>query len=134
MIHLLQVTENHSTQNTGITNTVDALMRQMARLPNAIHQSIISTGEETIPLPEGVSAISLHPSRLGRSWRHVPGGYSSVFQAVKQADVIHLHGIWMWVQWAAARAAYQQGKPFVLSVHGMLEPWIWHRQSWHKPG
>jgi len=130
MIHLLQVTENHSIQNTGITNALDALMRQMARLPNTLQQSLVSTGDETIPLPEGVSAISLHPSKLGRSWRYVPGGYSSFLQEVKQADVIHLHGIWMWVQWAAARAARQQGKPFVLSVHGMLEPWIWHRQSW----
>jgi glycosyltransferase involved in cell wall biosynthesis len=130
MTHLLQVTENHSIQNTGITNALDALIHQMANLPNTIKQSLVSTGDETIPLPEGVSAISLHPSRLGRSWRYVPGGYSILLQTVKQVDVIHLHGIWMWVQWAAARAARQQGKPFVLSVHGMLEPWIWHRQSW----
>ena len=130
MTHILQVTENHSVQNTGITNTIDALMCQMACLPNTIQQSLISSGDETIPLPEGISAISLHPSRLGRSWRYVPGGYSSLLQAVQQADVIHLHGVWMWVQWAAARAACHQGKPFVLSVHGMLEPWIWHRQSW----
>jgi glycosyltransferase involved in cell wall biosynthesis len=130
MTHLLQVTENHFTQNTGITNALDALMRQMARSPNPIQQTLISTGDETIPLPGGVPAISLHPSGLGKSWRYAPGGHSSLLQAVKQADVIHLHGIWMWIQWAAASAARQQSKPFVLSVHGMLEPWIWHRQSW----
>ena len=130
MTHLLQVTEDHSTQNTGITNAVDSLIFQLARLPNTIKQSLVNTGEDTIPLPDSVPEISLPPSGLGRSWRYVPGGDRKLKQAVKQADVIHLHGIWMWVQWSAARAARQQGKPFVLSVHGMLEPWIWHRQSW----
>ena len=130
MTHLLQVTEDHSIHNTGITSALDALMRQIAHMPNAIQQSLISTGDEIIPLPEGVSAISLHPSNLGRPWHYAPGAHRSLHQAVKQADLVHLHGIWMWVQWAAAKAARQQGKPFVLSIHGMLEPWIWQRQRW----
>jgi len=36
----------------------------------------------------------------------------------------------MWVQWAAAREAVSQNKPFVVTSHGMLEPWLWERQSW----
>ena len=129
-IRLLHVTEDHSIQNTGITSALDTLLRQLARKQDTIQLSLISTGGESIPTPVGVSAITLNPSGLGHNWRYASGSQSSLLQAVKQADVIHLHGIWMWIQWAAARAACERGKPFVLSVHGMLEPWIWRRQKW----
>lgn len=39
-------------------------------------------------------------------------------------DLLHLHGIWMYPSRAGARWARQTGKPYVISPHGMLDPWI----------
>lgn len=42
--------------------------------------------------------------------------------AVRMSDVIHLHGLWQWPCWKAAREAIRQRKPFIMQPHGFLEP------------
>lgn len=39
-------------------------------------------------------------------------------------DCLHLHGIWMYPSRAGARWAQATGKPYLISPHGMLDPWI----------
>lgn len=39
-------------------------------------------------------------------------------------DVLHLHGIWMYPSRAGALWAKGTGRPYVISPHGMLDPWI----------
>lgn len=42
-------------------------------------------------------------------------------------DLLHLHGIWMYPSLAGARWAEASGRPYVISPHGMLDPWITSR-------
>lgn len=39
-------------------------------------------------------------------------------------DLLHLHGIWTATSWAGAGWARRSGRPYVISPHGMLDPWI----------
>lgn len=39
-------------------------------------------------------------------------------------DLIHLHGVWVYPQYIGAKLAIKYDKPFILSPHGMLEPWL----------
>lgn len=39
-------------------------------------------------------------------------------------DLLHLHGIWMYPSRSAAQWARRTGKPYIISPHGMLDPWI----------
>ncbi|MEG8222607.1 glycosyltransferase [Sphingomonas sp. HH69] len=39
-------------------------------------------------------------------------------------DLLHLHGIWMYPSRAAMLWARRIGRPYVISPHGMLDPWI----------
>jgi glycosyltransferase involved in cell wall biosynthesis len=126
MIRVLHVTEDHSTTNTGISSAVDALTRCV---PAEIRPAILCVGEETLPVRPGLELTAFPTRGLAKTWRYSAGSYAALARAVAESDVIHLHGLWMWVQWAAAREAVRQKKPFVLSAHGMLEPWIWQRQS-----
>ena len=48
--------------------------------------------------------------RLGRALGSEIGGF----------DVVHLHSVFLWPTWAAARAARNAGGPYVLSPRGML--------------
>lgn len=41
-----------------------------------------------------------------------------------ELDCLHLHGIWMYPSAAAARWAKVTGGPYLISPHGMLDPWI----------
>jgi len=69
-------------------------------------------------------------------------------KALLRADLacLHLHGIWMYPSAAASRWAAATGKPYLISPHGMLDPWItgrgtakkavakvgYERQSWAR--
>lgn len=47
-------------------------------------------------------------------------------------DLLHLHGIWMYPSHAGARWAARTGRPYVISPHGMMDPWITGRGRWKK--
>jgi glycosyltransferase involved in cell wall biosynthesis len=46
-------------------------------------------------------------------------------------DVLHIHGLWMYTSVAAVRWA-RQGRPYVVSPHGMLDPWALKNSQWKK--
>lgn len=48
------------------------------------------------------------------------------------ADILHQHGIWMYPSRAATQWARRTGKPYLISPHGMLDPWITARGRWKK--
>lgn len=47
-------------------------------------------------------------------------------------DLLHLHGIWMYPSAAGAGWAARSDKPYLISPHGMLDPWITGRGRWKK--
>lgn len=47
-------------------------------------------------------------------------------------DCLHLHGIWMYPSRAATLWARATGRPYLISPHGMLDPWITGRGRWKK--
>lgn len=47
-------------------------------------------------------------------------------------DLLHLHGIWMYPSRAATLWARRTGRPYLISPHGMLDPWITGRGRWKK--
>lgn len=46
-----------------------------------------------------------------------------------KADIVHVHGIWMFHVAAAALWSALRQKPALVTPHGMLEPWILKRSS-----
>ena len=47
-------------------------------------------------------------------------------------DVIHFHGLWQPRFLTLARSCQRFKVPFVVSPHGMLEPWAWRHKWWKK--
>lgn len=47
-------------------------------------------------------------------------------------DLVHLHGIWMYPSRAGALWARASDRPYLISPHGMLDPWITARGRWKK--
>lgn len=52
--------------------------------------------------------------------------------AVRQADVVHLHSLYLFHVWAAARACRRHGVPYLLRPHGTLDPFLWNRHRLRK--
>lgn len=66
------------------------------------------------------------PSQIG----YAPQLVAALFDA--DLDLLHLHGIWMYPSRAGAAWAQRCGKPYLISPHGMLDPWITARGRWKK--
>jgi poly(glycerol-phosphate) alpha-glucosyltransferase len=48
-----------------------------------------------------------------------------------KADILHVHGLWMYPSVAATRWS-GKSKPYIVSPHGMLDPWALRNSQWKK--
>jgi glycosyltransferase involved in cell wall biosynthesis len=46
--------------------------------------------------------------------------------------IVHFHGLWQPAHARLARECIARGLPYVVSPHGMLEPWAWRHKWWKK--
>jgi len=108
--------------------TQAAMLRGLGAVPvviavadpfNAADQSRLLPGEILIAPPHG-------PGVLCYSRRLLP----LLLEA--ELDCLHLHGIWLYPSRAATRWAAITGRPYLISPHGMLDPWIAARGRWKK--
>jgi len=49
-----------------------------------------------------------------------------------QAQIVHFHGLWQPAFLKVSRHCRRAGIPYVVSPHGMLEPWAWRHKNWKK--
>jgi glycosyltransferase involved in cell wall biosynthesis len=65
-----------------------------------------------------------------RSYGYAPG----LEQALQDqdADLAHVHGIWMYPSLAASRWARRSRRPYLVTLHGMMEPWAMQRSRFKK--
>src|SRR4051794_25081545 len=81
-----------------------------------------------------------HPAQLPPEWfprvsgplpivAPSPPDLSSI---VANSDAIHLHGVWDTILYRAAAHARCRGIPYVVTPHGMLDPWSLAQKRWKK--
>lgn len=89
------------------------------------------------PAVVGLAAYDGVPVRYCRtSWpRQVIGSRELAAElraTVSGVDVVHIHGLWNRVVWAAAGIARRAGVPYVLSPRGMLDSGSLRHHRWRK--
>ena len=78
----------------------------------------------------GDCAVQTFAVRGPRQIGYAPGLTRALVAA--RLDCLHLHGIWMYPSRAGADWARATGNGYVISPHGMLDPWITARGRWKK--
>jgi glycosyltransferase involved in cell wall biosynthesis len=73
---------------------------------------------------EGIQVFS-QKVRGPKAINFIPGLYSAVLNA--DLDLLHVHGIWQYPSAVAAMWNSKTKRPYVVSPHGMLDPWILSR-------
>lgn len=83
--------------------------------------------------PEGYTEaqVSFWPSSR-RQWLTSPALRGRFARVLRAADGIHIHGLWEMSTAVASRRARREGRPYMLSAHGMLEPWALANKGWKK--
>ena len=49
-----------------------------------------------------------------------------------ESDLIHTHGLWMYPSFATAQWSRNLNKPYIVTPHGMLDPWAVKNSYWKK--
>src|SRR5215510_11640568 len=78
----------------------------------------------------GGAAVKVFPVKIGGSF-----GYSPMLAAALRGadlDLLHVHGLWMYLSIASLRWAKHGRKPHIITTHGMLEPWALRHSHWKK--
>lgn len=104
------------------------LIRDLGAEPVVLALADEAAAEDAGRLSGGEIRLSpvLGPRMIGYS----PDLTASLIDA--SLDLLHLHGIWMYPSRAGTLWARQTGRPYLVSPHGMLDPWITARGRWKK--
>ena len=82
------------------------------------HSELIHLSQ--LPPPGAIERIT-----ASRAGRHLNG-------LINRGDVLHLHGVWDPLVRGAADVARRRGIPYVITPHGMLDPWSLQQRKWKK--
>ncbi len=94
------------------------------------------TGALASRLQTPVTIVTPTSSRLGEM--RVPQGVSlrgpetDLFAVLRGASVVHMHGLWQGHTRVGSRQARAAGVPYMISAHGMAEPWALRHKYWKK--
>jgi len=65
-----------------------------------------------------------------RAFGYAPGLKSALLQ--ENPDLIHVHGLWMYPSVASLYWSRRSRRPYLISPHGMLDPWALRNSAWKK--
>lgn len=77
-----------------------------------------------------METIELYLDRIGGALTR-----NATIEDVKTASaprIVHFHGLWQLAHSWMSRWCRAKGVPYVVSPHGMLEPWAWRHKRWKK--
>lgn len=124
----------------GTILAVHSLCRELAARGHDVHvftTSVDGPHDSDVPLGrpvdvEGVK-VTYFPSRFLRRLYWSPPLGRALRTAIDGFDLVHVHALYLWPPWAAARAAKARRLPYVVSPHGMLVPELIRRKNrWVK--
>lgn len=114
----------------GLSAVVPELARAVAgaggwRSPVA---AFLADGERSTV--NGVDVTAWPTSRV--AWLRNGALRASFDALVRRSAGVHIHGLWEGSTAAAVASARRAGRPYVISAHGMLEPWALGNKRWKK--
>lgn len=120
----LQVVTNTDPRYGGLSSTVPALGCKISSANRIDTPLAAFCAPDELYRPAGYSSdeVTFWPSSRG-TWLKNRAARQSFDAEVGRADGLHIHGLWEQSTALACRSARSLGKPYILSAHGMLEPW-----------
>lgn len=129
-----------ATRYGGPIYSVHGLCKALAARGHEIHvftTNVDGPADSVVPLGQPVDLegvkVWYFPSRHWRRLYWSPPMMDALQREIGGFDGVHLHSVFLWPTWAAARTARAAGVPYVLSPRGMLVKDLIRRKSrWLK--
>ncbi|ARV15522.1 glycosyltransferase [Polaribacter sp. SA4-12] len=126
MIKILHIVENYSFSSGGIRTVVKNLTKELSS-HNYVSFILTSLKED-----EDSDVYLVNSDK--KPWLYSSNWKKKIQQICteKKLDCIHIHGTWMFPQFIAAKFCFQNNIPYVITPHGMFEPWLWENGTLKK--
>lgn len=123
-----------ATRYGGPIASVHGLCRALAGRGHDVHvftTNVDGAGVSDVPLGAPVSLHNVNVHYFASAFRRLyySPSMKRALRGVAEFDIVHLHSVFLWPTYAAARAAERAGKPYVVSPRGMLVPELIARKS-----
>ncbi|HEX8157778.1 MAG TPA: glycosyltransferase [Solirubrobacteraceae bacterium] len=104
----------------GVASTLFAT--DMGHSPSSGARRRVAPGE----LPANIDRLDLHlfPTRPPHRLAFSPAMARRLAQVTNRYDLVHVHSLWLFPQFAAQWSARRSGVPCVVSPHGALDPYL----------
>lgn len=129
-LRVLLVTEGYGASRYGVAKVVEQLNRRISTF--GVEVMIAAASVEDANQGNRQVFIAKLPNWVWtRTLRFHLRQASALSEVVSefQPDVIHVHGVLVPLQRAAVACALKRKIPVLVSVHGMLEPWLWRQRG-----
>lgn len=113
----------------GVIEALRSLSLALSRISD-ISVEIFSLRGEGDRVDFGDIPVHLFAARGPTAFGYAPGLVGGL--EARDIDLLHVHGLWMYLSVAARRWAQRSGRPYVVSPHGMLDPWALRNARWKK--
>ena len=137
MMRILHVVSSVHKSGGGTSEVVPRLAMEQCELGHDVAIAALRSdisGAMRLAISSGVAyegnsvVSSFLPKALGFSIEFK----RNIFPLVKEADIVHLHGLWMYPPWCAGWLTQKLHKPYVMMPHGFLEPERLKISKWKK--
>jgi glycosyltransferase involved in cell wall biosynthesis len=78
------------------------------------------------------SDLDLYPARFPRRLAFSPELSAALKASISDFDVVHIHNLWQFPQYAAYKASRRGSVPYIVSPHGSLDPYLRQRGRLRK--
>ncbi len=133
-MRIVHVTPSMARSNGGVSTALRGLALAQAETDYVRVYTgwAIDDGEESPPVfdepvdREGLQVLQYPLSRnpISRRFESSPRLAKALARDISTFDIAHIHSMWNWCVRDAAQVCRNLGKPYVLSVHGGLDPWL----------
>ena len=134
----VEVVSHLDPRHGGLSATVPELAYSVAATNRSLDVSLAAfclPGEHFRPSGIADGHLSFWPaSRLTWTADFFTGNdlHQQLCDYLKHANGVHIHGLWQHSTALAAATARSLGLPYIVSAHGMLEPWALHTKRLKK--
>jgi glycosyltransferase involved in cell wall biosynthesis len=111
-------------RSRGVTTTIFAT--DMGRAVSAPHRAVTDAD-----LPPGLDGIDvrLFPARPPHRMAFAPAMLNALREETRRYDLVHIHSLFLFPQFAAFQQARRAGVPYIVSPRGALDPHMRARNS-----
>ena len=121
---ILHIVEDYSLESGGLRTVIKDLNYYLNKENFSSH--ILSAKEE---LGDNIFTVNTNrPWLYSKEWEIKLNSLKENYSF----DLVHIHGVWMYPQYIAAKFCVKNNIPFILSIHGMYEPWLWKKGKLKK--